>query len=431
MALEASETGGTVRSNLEGPRSVHAATFSALRSRQFRAFWYAVLVSENAFSIQFFAVGWFVVQLARQEGVPSRASLYAGLMGLALAAPVLVLGIFTGAIIDRVDRRAIARVELGMTFLTGAGMAALVAAGAANLGWVLVWAMITGITGSFGRIARAAILPGLVGPAQLTSAVVLNASSLRISLIVGPMVSGLLIGPVGVGGVLLMSAVACLVALGFFTRVPPQRAAETGPRHGMVASIRAGLVFMRDTSFVRWQLGLLLAVIMLGFSFRDLLSAYASNELGGGSVKASWLVSASGIGGLLATLITPLVAARRGRGRTFVASGLGAGLVLVLFGLQRNLVAALALVAMISFLMIGVFVLSTMITQLTTPNALLGRVIGVQELVVEVGLAVGIPVLGAAGSVIGLSLAITVAGALLTLAAVLVCVSAPRLREVA
>jgi predicted MFS family arabinose efflux permease len=106
-------------------------------------------------------------------------------------------------------------------------------------------------------------------------------------------------------------------------------------------------------------------------------------------------------------------------------------LVLVLFGLQRNLVAALALVAMISFLMIGVFVLSTMITQLTTPNALLGRVIGVQELVVEVGLAVGIPVLGAAGSVIGLSLAITVAGALLTLAAVLVFVSAPRLREVA
>jgi MFS family permease len=404
--------------------------FSALRSRDFRAFWYAVLVSENAFSIQFFAIGWFVVELARAEGVPSRAPLYAGLMGLALAAPVLLLGIFTGAIVDRVDRRTVALVELGVVLLIGAGMAALVATGAASLAWVLVWAVITGITASFGRIARAAILPGLVGSARLTSAVVLNGTTLRISLIIGPVVSGFLIGPLGVDGVLFISAVACVVALGLFARVPPQRTAETGQHPGMVASIRAGLVFMRDKSFVRWQLLLLLAVIMLGFPVREQLSAYASEVLHRRASGASLLWAASGIGGLLATLITPLFAARRGRGRVFVASSMGVGLVLVVFGTQRNMVPALVLAATFSFFMIGAFVLSTMILQLTTPDALLGRVIGVQELVIEVGLAVGTPLVGAVGSVIGLGLAITIAGTLLTLAAVLVFASAPQLRAV-
>src|SRR5262245_32879824 len=180
--------------------------FNALGSRDFRVFWCGSLVFQIAVSMQFFAIGWFVVQLARGEGLPERAALYAGMLGLALAVPSLVLGVVAGVIIDRVDRRRVVLAEQVVAVLSGAGMAALVMTGLAGLGWVLVYAVITGMIGSFGRLARQAILPGLVGPGRLTSAVVLNSSTLRISMVLGPLIGGILIGPLEIGGLLLINA---------------------------------------------------------------------------------------------------------------------------------------------------------------------------------------------------------------------------------
>jgi predicted MFS family arabinose efflux permease len=417
---------------MEDPGRTHVSMFNALGRRDFRVFWYGSLVFQTAVSLQFFAVLWFVTQLAEQEGVPRRASLYLGVVGLAFSVPSLILGIFAGAVIDRVDRRKVVLMEQGVLLLAGAGMAVLVMSGKANLGWVLVYAVVSGVMGCFGRVARPAILPSLAGSARLTSAVVLNSSTLRVSMIVGPMIGGVLIGPLGVavGDVLLIGASACMVSLWFFALIPPQRAVQSGPHPGMMASIRAGLVFIRDVDFVRWQLLLLLAVTLLANPLRDLLPAYATQVLDRGAGAYAWLSAAVGVGGLLATLIVPVVGARRGRGRIFVVSSLGTGLVLVLFGLQRSLAPACALVAAITFLMMGAAVLCTMITQLTTPDALLGRVLGAQLLVVDFAVAVGTLLLGTVGSIIGVGAAMTLAGALLTLAAVLVFVRAPQLRAV-
>jgi predicted MFS family arabinose efflux permease len=430
MALKASVTQGTPRVDGERPRPARAAAFSALRSRDFRVFWCASLVSHTAVSMQHFVIGWFVVELAVGEGAPERASLYAGAVGLAYSVPALVLGIFAGVVVDRVDRRRILLMEQGVTLSCGVGMAALAVTGVASLGWVLVLGGVIAAAECFGRLARQAILPGLAGPPQLTSAVALNGSALGFSVIAGPALGGLLIGPLGVGGVLFVGAAAMAVALWFSALIPPQRTAQTGRPPGMAESIRSGLAFVRDKAFVRWQLLMLLAVTIFAWPLRDLLPAYASEVLDKGAVELSWLAAAMGVGGLVATVVAPLVGARRGRGRIFVACSLGSGFVLVLFGVQRSLVPAIVLVAVVSFLMVAAAVLCTMITQLTTPDPLLGRVIGVQLLVIELGIAIGSLFLGAAGSDIGVGAAMTIAGVLLTLVALLVFARSPQLRAV-
>lgn len=434
VPLEASETAGTPLADLEVLGPVHEPTFGALRSPDFRVFWYGALVYQIALSTQFFAIGLFVLRLARAEHVQGRPALYAGVLGLAISLPSLLLGIFAGVVMDRVDRRKILLWEQSVALLCGAGIAALVVSGAANFGWVLIWAVITGAMGCFGRIARHAILPGLVGPVLLTSAVVLNSSTFRLSFIVGPAIGGFLIGPLGVslGGILIISASVYVVSLLLFLRVPPQRtpeAGESGDRPGMGASIRAGLVFMREKAFVRWQLLLLLAVTMLANPLRDLLIPYASEVLHKGDSGAAKLGVAYGIGGVVA-LVAPLVGARLGRGRVFVLSCLGTGSALVLFGVQRSLVPAFILVLIVTLLMMSGMVLCTMITQLTTPDGLLGRVLGAQLLVVDFAIAVGTLLLGGVGSVIGIDVAMTISGVLLTLVAVLVFTRAPVLRAI-
>jgi len=393
-------------------------------------FWCGSLVSGIGVTMQHFAVGWFAVELAVRDGAPERASLYVGVVGLSYSVPALVLGLVAGVVVDRVDRRRILLMEQSVALLCAAGMAALTLTGAATLGWVLVSGGVSSVAGCFGRLARQAILPGLTGRARLMSAVGLNSSAIGFAAIAGPAIGGLLIGPLGVGGVLLVHAAMCVVALWCLALVPPQRTAETGPRLGMAASIRPGLAFVRDRPFVRWQLFLLLAVTMFANPVRELLPAYVSGVLHRGAVELSWLAAAIGIGGLVATVVATVVGARRGRGRVFVASSLGSGLALVLFGAQRSLAPAFVLVAAVAFLMVAAAVLCTMITQLTTPDLLLGRVVGVQHFVVEVGIAAGTLLLGAAGSVVGVGTAMTAAGVLLTLAAVLAFVRAPQLRAI-
>jgi predicted MFS family arabinose efflux permease len=150
-----------------------------------------------------------------------------------------------------------------------------------------------------------------------------------------------------------------------------------------------------------------------------------------GAAELSWLAAAEGAGGLLATLVAPLLGARGGYGRVFVATSLGAGVGMVLFGVQDRALTALMLIVVVAFMMVVAGTLCMMITQLTTPDQLRGRVISVQALIVNAGIPGGTLLLGAWGSVVGVGAAVSAAGAVLALVSVVVLARAPALRAIA
>src|ERR1051325_8103953 len=82
-------------------------TFSALAYRDYRLLWLGNLISNTGTWMQTFALGWYVVQLAQQEGTPERGPLYLGLVGASRAVPSLIAGFFAGAVSDSADRRKV------------------------------------------------------------------------------------------------------------------------------------------------------------------------------------------------------------------------------------------------------------------------------------------------------------------------------------
>jgi predicted MFS family arabinose efflux permease len=408
-----------------------AGTFSALRHRNFRVFWTGFLVSMTGNWMQMFALGWLVVELAERDGVPERAALYAGLVGFARLLPALGLGLVAGAVVDRVDRRKVLLVEESCALAIAVSLAALTLTDTVTVAWVIGFAALGAAATAFESLTRSAILPGLAGPDLLVSAVGLNSSAVNLSVLLGPLLGGLLIVSVGIGGLMLVNAATFLASLWSLAYIPEQRVVDAGPRVGVVASIRAGLAFVRETPFVRWQLLLLATVTILGNPLSQLLPAFVSRVLDMGAVELSWLAAAGGAGGLVATLVAPMVGARRGRGLVFIVSTLCAGLGLMLFGVQRSLLPAFALMLAVEFAMTVGATLCMMITQLTTPDHLRGRVISVQQLIVEAGIPGGTLLLGASGSVIGVGAAVAWAGAVVALTSVVVLVRAPLLRAVA
>jgi MFS family permease len=415
--------------SIEVPRRVRL--FSALGCRDFRVFWTGFLVSMTGNWMQMFALGWLVVELAVRDGTPERAALYLGLVGFARLVPSLVVGLVAGAVADRVDRRTVLVVEETCALVVAIVLAVLTLTDVITLGWVIALSAVGAVTGTFENLTRNAILPRLVEPEHLVSAVAMNSMAVNLSVLLGPLLGGVFIGPLGIGGLLLLNAASFLASLLSLALIPAQRIVQdAGPRVSMVGSIRGGLAYVRETPFVRWQLLLLAAVTLLGYPLSQLLPAWV-NDLHMGAAELSWLAAAEGAGGLLATLVAPLLGARGGYGRVFVATSLGAGVGMVLFGVQDRALTALMLIVVVAFMMVVAGTLCMMITQLTTPDQLRGRVISVQALIVNAGIPGGTLLLGAWGSVVGVGAAVSAAGAVLALVSVVVLARAPALRAIA
>jgi predicted MFS family arabinose efflux permease len=403
-------------------------TFSALGQHHFRVFWIGLLVSLSGNAIQLFALGWLVVQLAVRDGAPERASLYLGLVGLSRALPGLVLGLIGGVLVDRFDRRSFLFVTESCASVVAVVLAVLTLTDTVTLGWVLALSAVGSVTLSLGALLRQAIVPRLAGPEHLVSAVGLNSTAINLSSLIGPVLGGVLIGTVGIGGLMLVNAASYLAVLLSLLLVPAQPSLATEPRGGLLASIREGFAYVRATPFVRWQLFLFGAGVLLGRPYAELMPAFVHDALRLGAVELSWVIAAGGAGGLLATLVAASLGSVRGRGLVFIGATLGAGLSLGLFGAQHSLAAALVFVVPVAFTMILAATLSMTLIQVATPDHLRGRVIGLQMLIVQTGVPAGALLLGALGTVIGIDTAITVGGLALVLVGAFVLVRAPVLR---
>ena len=121
------------------------------------------------------------------------STLMVGLLALAQLPPLLVASFLGGTLADAFDRRKILIVTQLLLALASAGLALNATLDEPRL-WIVfvltsVIAALSGIDGP----TRTAVVPTLVTPIQLPSALALNQLSYQIALVVGPALAGLLI----------------------------------------------------------------------------------------------------------------------------------------------------------------------------------------------------------------------------------------------
>jgi MFS family permease len=148
------------------------------------------------------------------------SSAYVGLTGLFGLVPLVVFGLWGGAIADAVDRRL-------LLLLTGSGIAVMSlalwvcsATGVANVWVVLVLFAVQSGFLAVNQPTRSAILPRLLPAEQLPAANALNMTVVQAGAVAGPMLAGVLIPVVGLSTLYLLDAVALLATLWATWRLP-------------------------------------------------------------------------------------------------------------------------------------------------------------------------------------------------------------------
>ena len=401
---------------------------AAFTSGPFRLFWASIALTILGVAMQGFALGYFTVQLAVRTGSPELGSLYLGFVGMAQVIPGMILYPFGGVLADRVDRRRLLVITQTALILTTGTLAALLFADRVDLPLRVVFAGIIATLAGFTNPARQSIVPSLVPPEHLVSAVGMNSAAYYTPAFIGPLIAGVLFAPLGIAGLLTLTCVmhiASLIALVLaLPHIPHHIAGQASP--AVFRSLREGLAFAWDDRVIRWTLGLFLCGAVAVRAYDVLLPAVNEQVLHAGPAELAWLLGANGAGAVAGTIAVASLGRIQRRGRFLLLMAASFAVLVWLFALQRLVPGALVLVLVTGFVeMLFVGMVNT-ILQIRTPTGMRGRVQSLSLLFGSVGIALGLSVLGALGSVIGLDRALSL-GALVF--GVLVVIAFVRARE--
>src|SRR5438132_3330610 len=164
----------------------------ALDHRDFRRFYVAQLLALVGGWMQAVAQAWLVLQLTDS---PFRLGLISTLQFL----PILVFSVVTGAMADRLPKRALLVATQTTLACQAFLLGALVATGRVEYWHVAALGLALGFANVFDQPARQSFVMEMVGKGDVANAVALNSAAFNAARIVGPAVAGVLIAQVGVG----------------------------------------------------------------------------------------------------------------------------------------------------------------------------------------------------------------------------------------
>ncbi|WP_328799413.1 MFS transporter [Sandaracinobacteroides hominis] len=346
----------------------------------YRAFFVAKLGSTLAQMLMVVVIGWQVYDLARATMPMREAAFLLGLIGLAQFLPVFALSLVVGVIADRMDRRVIARVAVGLELLCAVVLASLAFAGSTLLWPLFAVALALGVARAFAAPSLSALAPNLVPPAVLPTAIAWNSIGWQAGAVLGPVIGGLAYdlahpAPYSLAAVLLL---ASLVALFLIPKVP-QRASSSGSG---VESVKEGLRYVRGNPIVFGAISLDMFAVILGGA-TAMLPIFARDILMVGPDGLGLLRAAPAAGAALVALWLTRWPLKNNVGvKMFFNVGLFA-VATVVFGLSSMLWLSIAsLVVLGGADMVSVYVRSSLI-QLHTPDDMRGRVSSVSLLFIS------------------------------------------------
>lgn len=343
---------------------------SLKHQRSFALFWVMRLATTTAFFMLTVAVGWQIYDM-------TGSALDLGYVGLVQFVPFVLLAVVVGPIVDRVDRRAIAR-----TCQIAKAVCTVVLAIGSAKGWLTREAIfavlfVIGTARVFETPTLHALVPGLVPVTLLPRAIAASATANQTSVICGPALGGLLYG-FGPTVVYTTCAVVFVIASVLVSMIPRDNAARE-KRPISIANILAGFAFIWQRPLLLGAITLDLLSVMLG-GVTALLPIYAKDILMTGPEGLGFLRSAPAVGALGMSIFLAHHAIERRAGTVIFATTAIFGLSALAFALSNSLwLSCAALVVYGASDAISVVIRHALV-QIRTPRDMLGRVMAVNSL---------------------------------------------------
>ncbi|WP_051945662.1 MFS transporter [Streptacidiphilus rugosus] len=309
-----------------------------------------------------------------------------GLIGLCSLVPLVVFGLYGGAMADRMDRRTLGLLGAGGAAVLSAVLAAQALMGLQAVGLLYVVVALQAVCFALNAPARSSMIPRLVPSEQLPAANALNSVGMTLASTVGPMLGGLFIGLWGFQAAYLFDAVAFGASLYAMWRLPSMRPERSASGHR--ASVLDGLRFLRDRPNLRMTFLADIAAMVFGLP-RALFPVLAATLYGGGAGTVGLLTAAPAVGALAGALFSGWVGRVHRQGLATSLAVAAWGLAITGFGLAHQLWLGLLLLAAAGAADTVSMIFRNTMMQAAAPDDMRGRLQGVFIVVVAGGPRLG------------------------------------------
>jgi len=394
--------------------------FAPLASRSYRIYLGGQALANTGSWMQSIAQDWLIFDLTHSSAA----------VGVTMALqflPMLLLGLHTGAIADRLPKRRILLTTQSLNAVTTTALAVITITGAARPDRVYAFAFLSGLIFAFDSPARQAFVAEVAPARSLRAAIALNAAVFQATRLIGPAIASVLIVSVGTGWVFAVNA-ACYLGptIGLLLLRPadltPSPAAPREP-----GQLRKTLQYVRRRRDLLGTIFLVGVLGTFGLNFPVVLTAMAKSTFHGNAGTYGLfnvvLAVGSAAGALLAGAST-----RPGR-RLIVLAAAAFGVLQLAAALAPGIAVFLALLVGMGFVNLAFQSMANASVQLAVDPAVRGRVMGLYMLVFIGGTPIGAPIIGAVTSHFGARTGMAVCGLLPALAAAALAAAAARRRR--
>lgn len=353
----------------------------------------------------------------------THSTLAVGLLGLCSLVPLLVVPLVGGAIADAVDRRRLLlRTEVGLAFVS------LALVGNALLSHPQVWALyalqVVGVAVfSLGAPSMRSLVPRLVPDDQIAPAMALEGVYSNLGAVAGPAMGGLLVAGLGLPLTYLLDVLTFLASLWSVWRLPPLPPAADADRPSL-RSIVEGFRYVRTREAL---LGIFLVdTNAMVFGMPMALFPAFGERFGGGASTVGYLYAAPYAGALAASVLSGWVGHVRRQGLGVAVAASAWGVALVAFGYSNVLWLALLMLAAAGAADYVSAVLRSTILLVATPDALRGRLTGIEFAQVASAPSLGNVEAGVVASLTSLRFSVVSGGIACVVGTAAMCLLLPR-----
>jgi MFS family permease len=387
-------------------------TFRALRHRNYRLYFYGQLVSLTGSWVQTTALTWLAWDRTDK-------ALWAGLVVAAQVLPTLLLGVWGGALADRLAKRPLIMATQALLLTQALGLAAVVACGQLSPWYMVLFAAVAGVVNALDIPARLAFVVDMVGRDDLHNAVALNSLMFNAARVVGPALGALLLFLAGPTLCFLLNALSFLAVLAALALMDVNGEAPPHPqplspkgRGGKAGrpALMDGFRFVRARRDL-WLLFVLTAAVgLFAWPILSLLTAVAGRCLNANADGFGYgmLLCAFGVGAVPSTLLAASCDSPVWRRRFLAAGVILAAAGLLGLAAAPNLPLAMPCCALMGAGLILFNATSQTITQLGADDHNRGRVLAVWSMVVSIASPVGGLVAGWAADLLNVPLVLGV-----------------------
>ena len=396
------------------PQSRFHRTFKAFEIENYRWFFISMFGNFASMNIQMFVRGWLVFEITGSYEKLGWMTAAGGLVGL-IAAP---LG---GVVADRVRQKThVIQVSGVCNMFVTLWVAWLIAEGSLLFEHLLIASILQGIIMNAMMPSRQALTKDVVGLDLMTNAIALSTSGMNTARLLLPGLAGGLVAALGGGDgnidpakwiYLLMSVLYLFATLTMFKVRVADNEGAGGPNLPILLELKHGFDYVLRTPIIFMLLGTNFLMVFFSLTYFMLLPGFVKDVLDAGPDKLGMLISISGMGSLVGSLLVASLPNKR-RARILLYGALMMGIALLGFAASTHYWLSVFLLTFVGFGQAARMSLSNVLIQTYVADEFRGRVMSIYMLEMSI-LSIALYPISVAADIFGPQWAVGISAAFL------------------